>query len=149
MKLNIAPTDCRYIVDKNKNKVICIIEDTERLFLKFVYSNFNVRLEDIGDAHFYIHNYNFTKKFLMPRRFVGIATCSETDEWDEETGKLIAYSRAKDNLNKSFFKRANLYINSLDKEIDRAAEVLNILGQKLEINTARRHEKISSIIGEE
>lgn len=149
MKLNIAPADCRYIVDKDKKKVVCLIEDTERLFLEFVYSNFDVKLEDIGDAHFYIHNYNFTKKFLMPRRFVGIATCSETDMWDEETGKLIAYSRAKDNLNKSFFKRANLYINSLDREIDRATEVLNILGQKLTMNTTRRHEKIASIIGEE
>ena len=149
MKLNISPADCRYIVDKNKKKVVCIIDETEHLFLDFVYSNFDVKLEDFGDAHFYVHNYNFTKKFLMPRRFVGIATCSETDEWDEETGKLIAYSRAKDNLNKSFFKRANLYINSLDREIDRATEVLNILGQKLTTNTTRRHEKIASLIGEE
>ena len=36
MRLNIAPKDCRYIVDKNKKKIVCIIDETEYLFLNFV-----------------------------------------------------------------------------------------------------------------
>ena len=149
MKLNISSKDCKYIVDKNKKKIVCIINDTEYLFLNFVYSNFDIMVQDIGDTDFYIRKNSFSKKFKMPKRFVGVATCSETDEWNEDTGKLIAYSRAKDNLNKSFFKRANLYVNTIDKEIDRATETLNILGQKLTNNTARRHEKIASLVGED
>lgn len=149
MKLNISSKDCKYIVDKNKKKIVCIINDTEYLFLNFVYSNFDIMVQDIGDTDFYIRKNSFSKKFKMPKRFVGVATCSETDEWNEDTGKLIAYSRAKDNLNKSFFKRANLYINSIDKEVDRAAEMLSNLGYKLTINTTKRHEKIASLIGED
>ena len=149
MKLNISSKDCKYIVDKNKKKIVCIINDTEYLFLNFVYSNFDIMVQDIGDTDFYIRKNSFSKKFKMPKRFVGVATCSETDEWNEDTGKLIAYSRAKDNLNKSFFKRANLYINSIDKEVDRAAEMLSNLGYKLTINTTKRHEKITSLIGED
>ena len=37
MKLNISSKDCKYIVDKNKRKVICIIDATEYLFLNFVH----------------------------------------------------------------------------------------------------------------
>ena len=148
MRLNIAPKDCRYIVDKNKKKIVCIIDETEYLFLNFVNSNFAIMLENMGEGWFY-NNRKFLKKFHMPKRFVGIATCGDSDEWDEETGKLIAYSRAKDNLNKSFFKRANLYVNSIDREVDRATETLNVLGKKLTTNTERRHKKIASLIGEE
>lgn len=150
MKLNISSKDCKYIVDKDKRKVICIIDDTEYLFLNFVYSNFEIMIEDLGTSLFCNKNTNkrFSKKFHMPKRFVGVATCGENDNWDEDTGKLIAYSRAKDNLNKSFFKRANLYINSIDKEVDKAAAALDNLGYKLSINTNKRHEKIASLIGE-
>ena len=145
MKLNVNSKDCRYIVDKDKRKVVCIIDHTSDIFTDFMETNFKIFIYDDP----FWNSGKFMKKLIMPKRFIGIATCSPEDEWNEDTGKLIAYSRAKDNLNKSFFNRANLYINSLDKEIDRATEVLNILGQKLETNTARRHEKIASIIGEE
>lgn len=148
MKLNISPKDCVYMVYPDKKKVICIINNTEYLFINFVYSNFNIVFQDIGDNDFYITNRKFSKKFHMPKRFVGVATCSEDDQWDEEIGKLIAYSRAKDNLNKSFFKRANLYVNSIDKEVEKATETLSLLGYKLTLNTQHRHERIASILGE-
>lgn len=148
MKLNISPKDCVYMVYPDKKKVVCIINNTEYLFLNFVYSNFNIMVQDIGDSDFYITNHKFSKKFHMPKRFVGVATCSEDDQWDEEIGKLIAYSRAKDNLNKSFFKRANLYVNSIDKEVEKATETLSLLGYKLTLNTQHRHERIASILGE-
>lgn len=145
MKLNISSKDCKYIVDKNKRKVICIIDNTSDMFVDFMFRNFRVFFSDNG----FWGSKHFENKLRMPRRFVGVATCSDTDEWNEETGRLLAYSRAKDNLNKSFFKRANLYVNTIDKEIDRATETLNILGQKLTNNTARRHEKIASLVGED
>lgn len=146
MKLNINSKDCRYIVDKDKRKVVCIIDNTDETFIAFMNKNFKVFFSDDGP---YWGSAKFEKKLSMPRRFVGIATCGDTDEWNEETGKLIAYSRAKDNFNKSFFKRANLYVNTIDNEVERATEMLNMLGQKLTTNTARRHEKISALIGEE
>ena len=145
MKLNVNSKDCRYIVDKNKRKVVCIIDHTSDIFTDFMETNFKIFIYDDP----FWNSGKFMKKLIMPRRFIGIATCSPEDEWNEDTGRLIAYSRAKDNLNKSFFKRANLYINTLDKEIDRATETLNMIGQKLTNNTERRHEKIASLIGEE
>lgn len=146
MKLNINSKDCKYIVNKDKRKVVCIIENTSGMFIDFMSKNFKVFFSDNGP---FWGSMKFDKQLRMPHRFVGVATCSDEDEWNEETGRLIAYSRAKDNLNKSFFKRANLYVNTIDNEVERATEVLNILGQKLTTNTARRHEKISALIGEE
>ena len=149
MKLNTAPKNCKYIVNKEQRKVVCLIENTKYSFLSFANNNFVLAPDCLDSPWGKMTMSRLHDRLLMPNRFCGIATCSENDEWDEETGKLIAYSKAKDKLNKSFFKRANLYIHTLDNEIDSATQTLNALGQKLTANTERRHEKISSLIGEE
>ena len=147
-KFNVKPEDCHYIVNKDKRKVVCLIENTRYSFLDFANKNF-VLSPDCFDNPWGRMYVNIRDRLVMPNRFCGVATCSETDEWDEETGKLIAYSRAKDKLNKSFFKRANFFVNTVDRHINDAVETLNNLGDKLENSTLRRHKKISSIIGEE
>lgn len=153
MKFNIKPTDARYVVNKNKNIVICIIDQTHDLFKKFVDENFVLGHD--CDSEWTQKN---TKKYKisrlsdlveMPNRFIGVARCSDEDDWSVETGKLIAFSRAKDKVNKSFFKRANTYINYLDKHVDNAAAILDQLGVKLAINTEHRHNLIDSLVGTE
>ena len=84
----------------------------------------------------------------MPRRFVGIATCDPNDEFSVEAGKLIAFSKAKDKVQTSFFKRADLYVNTLDNWLQDAVEAINNYGKKLTENTKRRHQKIAELIGE-
>ena len=52
-------------------------------------------------------------------------------------------------LLKSFFKRANTYINTLDNWVNEAANTLNALGEKLTINKEKRHNHIKELVGEE
>lgn len=147
-KFNVKPEDCRYIVNKDKRKVICLIENTKYSFLNFANDNFVLNPDCYDNPWGKLYS-NISKNLVMPNRFCGVATCNETDEWNEDTGRLIAYSRAKDKLNKSFFKRANLFINTVDKHVNDAVDILNKLGSRLEASTERRHQKITDIIGEE
>ena len=146
-KFNVKPRDCHYIVNKDKRKVICLIENTKYSFLNFANDNF-VLNPDVFENPWGRKYIDIRGRLVMPNRFYGIATCSPEDEWNEETGKLIAYSRAKDKLNKSFFKRANFFINTVDKHVNDAVDILNNLGSKLENSTERRHQKILDITGE-
>ena len=148
-KFNVKPEDCRYIVNEEKRKVICLIENTKFSFLDFANYNFALSPECLDGPWNRLVIRSLHDRLLMPNRFCGVATCSDTDEWNEETGRLIAYSRAKDNLNKSFFKRANLFINTVDRHINDAVDILNRLGEKLEISSDRRHKKIVDAVGEE
>lgn len=148
-KFNIKPEDCNYIINKDKRKIVCIIEKTRNMFVNFAERNFVLSPTCVDDPWGIIPHRELGSQLLMPNRFWGIATCSEDDEWDEETGKLIAYSRAKDKLNKSFFKRADLYVKTLDRYVNDSIDVLNRLGEKLEISTERRYKKISNALGEQ
>ena len=139
MKINIRKSDARFIVNPAKRKVVCIIDNTDDLFIDFA-EDHNAFFESL-----YLPNKLF-KKLKMPNRFIGIATCSPEDEWDEEKGRLIAFSRAKDSLNQSFFKRANFLIDTFDIWLNGLVERINNYGDKVSFNTERRHNRISEIL---
>ena len=140
---NIKPSDATYFINEEKKVVVCTVDKTKYLFINFVTENFRIWSSNICD------DASLWYKLEMPNKFTGVARCSENDEWNPETGKLIAFSRMKDNLNKSFFKRANTYVNFLDRAADEAADVLGKIGEKLSVNTEHRHNLINSLIGEE
>ena len=145
-KFNNHPEDCRYIIDEDKRKVICIIEDTEKIFIDVATYNFKIPY-DCTDTYFGNKN-NLFPKLLMPKRFCGIATCNKDDVWDEEIGKKLAFSKAKDKLNKSFVKRANLYVHTFDNYLDRAVEMLTNICDKLNASIEHRHNKLDVLLGE-
>ena len=120
MRIKITPEDecCQYIVDKEKRKVVCVIHDTKRLCYDFV-ADFD------GDLS-YVANWELLQ---MPNQFSGVATCAEGDEWNEQLGRDIAFARAKYKLDRSFFRRANNFINMLDKRIDRMYNEFNQYGE--------------------
>lgn len=149
-KLNIRPENCRFIVLEEKREVICLIENTDALFTDFADNNFDIPYDCMAlFGNKKPSKRNFNKKLIMPKCFWGIATCAEDDEWDVEKGKLLAFSKAKDKLNQSFFKRANLYISTFDRSLNDAVLVLNNLGAKLTASSQYRHEKINKLIGVE
>ena len=78
----------------------------------------------------------------MPPRFVGIATCSPNDEWNEEIGRLIAFNRAKDKYNRSFFKHANNLMEEMDNYLNHVEDCFNNYGRKLSEGAAKRKERI-------
>lgn len=149
-KFNVRPSDCRYIVNKEKRTIVCLIEHTECMFTDFAERNFDIPYDCLGGWwNKKTTNNQFYKKLYMPKRFWGIATCAEDDEWDEEKGKFLAFSRAKNKLNNSFFKRAQLYIDTFDKSLNNSILILNNLGNKLTVNADRRQERIKELFGED
>lgn len=146
MKINITKDKAQFIVNEDARKVVCIIDHTSHLFLDYAEKNLKIRpnCDNIWDGN----GPRLYPKLKMPNKFVGIASCNPEDEFSVETGKLIAFTRAKDKIQNSFFKRANLYINTIDSWLNQAMDSINSYGKKLEINTERRHKKIASLIGE-
>ena len=141
---SIRPVDCKFIINEQNHKVICILEHTNDLFLNFIkhHSHFPLEWDCVG-------NLLLTKKLRMPDRFVAVATCSKDDEWNEELGRKIAFMRLKYKVNKSFFKRANTYISTLDRWLDDIAIIFNELGAKLEDNHQHMHEHIDKLLNVE
>ena len=142
MKHNIRKEDVIYVVQPEQKKVIAYIEDTEWMFFKFVNENYPSTRNCWCDS-------SLAAKLKMPNKFVGVATCGPDDVWDENVGRLIAFDRMKDNLNKSFFKRANTFVAEMEKRLDIFCDRVNGYGMKLETNMNRRKEIINKILGEE
>ena len=121
-------------INKEKGVIICILPNTQEAFIDFVSLNFSV-------IQYYPNKmYN---KLLMPKSFIGVATLADGDTWDEDFGKFLAYSRARDKYNKSFFKRAATFINEMETSIDQMVNVINLYGKSLEKSSIYRHNKIN------
>ena len=142
MKHSIRKEDVTYVVRPEQKKVIAYIEGTEWMFFKFVNENYPSTRNCWCDS-------SLAAKLKMPNKFVGVATCGPDDVWDENVGRLIAFDRLKDNLNKSFFKRANTFVAEMEKRLDIFCDRVNAYGMKLETNMNRRKEIINKILGEE
>lgn len=147
-KYNITPSDCKFIINKNNRTVVCIYEGSARTFIDFANHNFNIKTYCDSSCTYYQFS-QLMDKLYMPNKFIGVATCSENDEWNEEIGKKVAFSRMKDKLNRSFFKRADLYVKTIDKWMDDAVYLINTVGQKLEVNQEKRHNLIKNYVGED
>lgn len=145
MKHSIRKDDVKYVIQPEQKKVVAYIEGTRNLFNDFVEENAGPWI----DQDFWISDsQDFSKKLEMPNKFVGVATCGPDDEWNEDTGRLIAFDRMKDSLNKSFFKRANTYVAAMEKALDDFCDKVNAYGAKLEHNTIRRKQVISKVLGD-
>ena len=142
MKHSIRKEDVTYVVRPEQKKVIAYIEGTKWMFTDFVNENY-------PNAPIFWCDEPLEDKLKMPNKFIGVATCGPDDVWDENVGRLIAFDRMKDNLNKSFFKRANTFVAEMEKRLDIFCERVNGYGMKLETNMNRRKEIINKILGEE
>ncbi len=128
-KINIRPQDCKFYVNKDKRKVVCVYSDSQWLLYKYLWQNCN-----------WYHGVN--SRVEMPKRFIGVATCAENDEWNEELGKRLAFHRMKDKLHRSFFRRANNYVNMLDRELNKLMSGLNLYGEALTKSMAYREREL-------
>ena len=151
----IKMSNCRFYVNEAERTVVCVIpqfveEGGRRNFisdmvLDFIDDNFHFREMDFR----YLSNPVFRDELRMPSTFMGKAVCSPNDEWDEEVGKMIAFSRAKDKCYKSFFKRANHFIQALDRRLGDMIEEFNDFGMRLEDKRLGLEQKIHEKIGKE
>lgn len=139
----IKMSDCRFYVDEAEKVVVCVIPNTSHMVMDFIWDNFNWSDINMSDAI----DYHMRQKLRMPKSFVGKAKCADEDEWDEELGKMIAFSKAKDKCYKSFFKRANTFVQIIDGRLGDMISSFNSFGMKLEDKRIGLQQQIDERMG--
>lgn len=150
----IKMSDCRFYVNEAERTVVCVIpqfveEGNWRKFTSDMVTDFiedNFQFPEI-DFHYSLES-KLTNELKMPNTFMGKAVCSPDDEWNEEVGKMIAFSRAKDKCYRSFFKRANKFVQSIDRRLGDMIECFNVLGVKLQTKQNDLEDRINAMIGD-
>lgn len=129
----IKMKDCKFYVNEEKHTVICVIPNTHDLLHKFIFEHFKFPYVSIKWG-LTLKGYDVCE---LPSSFMGKAVCSADDEWDEELGRRIAFSRAKDKCYKSFFRRANWLIQTVDGCLNQMLDQFNSFGEKCQENKDR------------
>ena len=122
-KYGIKMSDCKFYVDEANRTVVCVYEDTGDMLLEFIKAN--LRWKDF-DTWFAIDR--MEDELWMPDSFRGKAVCAPEDTWNEEIGRKIAYSRMKTKCYKSFFRRANKLVRTIDKRLGEMIDKFNDFG---------------------
>lgn len=153
----IKMSNCKFYVNEAERTVVCVIPPyikdengecnscTSEMVTEFIHDNF--MFPEI-DFRYALEN-KLLDELDMPTSFIGKAVCSAEDEWDEETGKMIAFSRAKDKCYRSFFKRANKFVQAIDRRLGDMVDRFNDFGLQLEEKHERLQAKIESALNKE
>jgi hypothetical protein len=153
----IKMSNCKFYVNEAERTVVCVIPPyikdengecsscTSRMVTEFIHDNFMFPEIDF----YYAPENKLLEELVMPTSFIGKAVCSSEDEWDEETGKMIAFSRAKDKCYRSFFKRANKFVQAIDRRLGDMVDRFNDFGLQLEDKHERLQAKIESALNKE
>jgi len=139
----IKMSDCKFYVDEAARTVVCVIPNTNDMLMDYVFGHFQFNDFETWDA---VRWGNLHRSLVMPRSFMGKAVCSKDDEWNEETGRLIAYSRAKDKCYKSFFKRANALVQLMDRRLNDMITTFNDFGNQLDEKKLKLQTKIEELL---
>lgn len=127
----IKMSDCKFYVNEEERIVVCVIPGTRNLLLDFIESHFSFNDVNLYGTINYWGN-KWSSGLELPSSFMGKAVCSQDDVWDEEVGRMLAFSRAKDKCYKSFFKRANNLVQTIDRRLCDMLTTFNDFGMKLE-----------------
>lgn len=138
MRINIKPENCKFVINPEERKVVCIYEGT-------AYDAIDYITDHISNI---VMLTSKTQRLQMPGRFVGIATCSEGDNWNEEFGRKVAFTKMRKKYYTSFFKRLNFFIDYVDKHIATFVEDTNKFGDKVGYNIANETEYIENYLKE-
>ena len=132
----IRQSDCKFYVDKEARTVICVIPNTRDLLTDYIWKHFR-------HNNFANPNWEYEEKWLqLPKSFKGRAVCAPEDEWNEETGRLVAFARAKNKAYASFFRHANAFIQDMDRELNQMITNFNDFGMRLETRRDRLENEI-------
>ena len=153
----IKMSDCRFYVNEDARTVVCVIppviedksgnrHEISDMVFDFIRENFQYSDIDMYDAISF-WNKRFGDRLTMPRSFVGKAKCMPDDEWDEELGKKIAFAKAKDKCYKSFFRRANLFVQAIDRRLGDMIDAFNNFGMKLDEKRENLQDQINDGLG--
>ena len=141
----IKMSDCKFYVDEAARTVVCVIPDTTLMVTDFMYEHFRWKDMDLWMGLEYI----LENQLMMPHSFMGKAVCAPEDEWNEELGRMLAFSRAKNKCYKSFFKRANHLVQTVDRRLNDMITTFNDFGMKLENKKEMLEAKIEHLTQKE
>lgn len=136
MKINVEMEQCKFIVKPEDRKIICIYHCDPYCAQNYLFD----LLRNSADCVFAAGK---TQK--MRRYYTGVATCAPEDEWDEEKGKLIAFTKMKEKFCSSFFKRVNYYFSAIDKNLEAAANACDRMGEGWNKHLSILEEKIKNM----
>lgn len=141
MKDYMREPECKFYVNEDKRKVVCVYDVEENLFgACYADSKYlNIDLENINDI---------IRDEMPTKHFVGVATCSPEDEWNEAIGRRIAFLKVREKYYRSYFKTANRIIDRIDEEIADIACAINDLGERVEDSVYREKERIEQVLHE-
>jgi hypothetical protein len=143
MENGIKMSDCKFYVNEDARTVVCVIPNTQFMVTEFIHEHFRWK-----DMNFWMGlEYILEDQLTMPHSFMGKAVCAAEDEWNEETGRIIAFARAKDKCYKSFFKRANVFVQMIDRRLNDIITEFNAFGTKLDNKRTALQTKIEEHIG--
>lgn len=120
---DISMKDCKFFVNEEKRTVVCVIEGMRYR----VYSDLDRAISSASTV--IMLGEGMTAR--LKDRFVGKAVCSSEDEWDENTGKLLAYNRAKNKFYRSYFKHLNHIMYDIDQALDQVQARFNEFGEQI------------------
>ena len=144
----IKMSDCKFYVDEAARTVVCVIADTEDYCVKDLVIDFINDHFGFSDLDFeYLTTWRMKDKLELPRSFMGKAVCAPEDNWDEDLGKMIAFSRAKDKCYKSFFRRANKFVQAIDRRLGDMITTFNDFGVRLEDKREGLQQRIDELTG--
>ena len=136
-----------FYVNKDKRMVVCVLSHCEGDCISFMHHNSGFAADSISKVKSpWVDHAVLRDAGKMPSRFVGKAVCSEEDEWDESVGRAIAYSRARKNYDRSFFRHANAVVTTIDKYISELVDVFNAYGSKIAEAEERRDTRIEKLM---
>lgn len=142
----IKMSDCKFYVNEEARTVVCVIPNTSDMVIDYIWEHFQWKDINVYES---LEYGKFRNSIKMPNSFMGKATCAVEDEWDEDLGRIIAFSRAKDKCYKSFFKRANRVVQALDSRLGDMITVFNDFGTKLEAKKDALNKIIESRVQKE
>ncbi len=98
--------DIRYIVNKNRRAVVCIITGCKYLASYRLYK--------------YIPDWSkrYSDDCCIPDKYVGVAKCAPEDTWDEEFGKKLAFFKARKKRNRAINKAIEKQIKEIEKQVN-------------------------------
>ena len=128
-----------YIVKKDEGVVVCILNDTKYYFSDYIMAR--LLRQNYRDIVPSLHN-----EYFLKNSYSGVARCAPGDEWNEELGRKIAFNKAKIKLNTAFFKRAQLYVDNVDREFNSILDAINGYGDRVEADAQKREEEIEQLL---
>lgn len=129
----------KYVILPEVRMVKCFLTDTQNIA--------NDTLLDMDEDMVTSEVYH--PRYKMPNQYLGVAHCNPNDEWNPELGKQIAYDKARAKLDRSLFKRLQLYVNRCDKHYNDVVNSINVLGRRLSQSHDHRTERIETALKEQ